>query len=624
MPQARKAKTTRRKSTSRKRTPDPVTEYAEAVVAGQVLAGPHVRNACQRHIADRQEGEKRGLWWDLPASNWALGFFPQVLRLNGGQFEGLKFQLHPSQAFIVGSLFGWKKQDGTRRFRRCYYESAKGTGKSPLLAGIGLYCMLADGESRAEIYAAGSKRDQAMVLFRDAVAMVDQSPMLAARLTKSGANPVWNLADLRTGSFFRPISSDDGQSGPRPSCALCDEVHEHRDGLVIEMLERGFKWRRNPLMVMATNSGSDRNSVCWQEHQHAVRAAAGTMTLDDTATFVGEVVDDDTFSYVCALDRDDDPLEDPSCWEKANPLLGVTVTKEYLASVVRQAKAIPGKLNSILRLHFCVWTDSDTAWMGRTALESVLAEFDPREHTGRRVFVGADLSGSQDLTALGFVVETGSVEVTRDNIPVRLPTYDAWVEAWTPRDTLAERALRDQAPYDVWEREGWLNAVEGRNIRLDFVAARLAEVSTEYQLALLAYDRYAYRKLEQELDSLGLTVPQTEHPQGGVRRARATDEQLEAAKRARQEPPQGLWMPGSLLALESLILERRIRLRRSPVLISAMMSAAIERDPFDNRWFSKRRAVNRIDALVALCMAVGAATAVPETRTVEPRIMVWD
>jgi phage terminase large subunit-like protein len=96
-----------------------------------------------------------------------------------------------------------------------------------------------------------------------------------------------------------------------------------------------------------------------------------------------------------------------------------------------------------------------------------------------------------------------------------------------------------------------------------------------------------------------------------VRRAKANDEQVEAAKRNKEEPPQGLWMPGSVLALETLILEQRIRIRRSPVLISAMMSAAVEHDPFDNRWFSKRRAVNRIDALVALTMAVGAATAAP-------------
>ena len=73
-------------------------------------------------------------------------------------------------------------------------------------------------------------------------------------------------------------------------------------------------------------------------------------------------------------------------------------------------------------------------------------------------------------------------------------------------------------------------------------------------------------------------------------------------------------MPGSIAELETLILEKRIRLKRNPVLISACMSAAIEQDPFGNKWLSKRRAVNRIDAVVALAMAVGAmmVSAVPE------------
>ena len=121
----------------------------------------------------------------------------------------------------------------------------------------------------------------------------------------------------------------------------------------------------------------------------------------------------------------------------------------------------------------------------------------------------------------------------------------------------------------------------------------------------------SFKRFEEECDSLGLTLSFAEHPQGGKRRARPTEEALEAAKAAGEEPPQGLWMPGSLNELETLILEGRIRLRRSPVLISACMSAAIERDPFDNRWFSKRKATNRIDAVVALAMAVGAATAAP-------------
>ncbi len=247
--------------------------------------------------------------------------------------------------------------------------------------------------------------------------------------------------------------------------------------------------------------------------------------------------------------------------------------------------------------------------MSRQALEAVLADFEPTDHSGEPVSIGIDLSGSQDLTAMAFVVETGTVDVPKeDGTLAKLPTYDAWVEAWTPGDTLAERALRDKAPYDVWAEQGWLNAPPGKTVRMDFVAARLAEVATEYQPKTVAYDRYAFKRFEEECDGLGLTLAFAEHPQGGKRRARPTDGALEAAKAAGEEPPQGLWMPGSLNELEALILEGRIRLRRSPVLISACMSAAVERDPFDNRWFSKRKATNRIDAVVALAMAVGAAT----------------
>lgn len=593
-------------------THDPVTAWAHAVVDGKVVAGPHIRNACRRHLKDLENGAERGLTWDLDAALKAINFFPDVLRLNGGQFEDKPFHLHPSQAFKTGSLFGWKRADGTRRFRRAYIEEGKGNGKSPWAAGTGMYCLLADGEARAEIYAAGKDKDQAMVLFRDAVAMCDQSPAIAARLTKSGGNPVWNLADLKTASFFRPIAGD-VKSGPRPYVALCDELHEHPSRQAIEMLERGFKFRRQPLLIMITNSGSDRNTVCYEEHTTAIKAAAGTRTPDQDATFVYDkddvVVFDDMFSFVCSLDNNDDPLKDPLCWPKANPLLDVTITRAYLAGVVRQAKAIPGSMNGILRLHFCMWTDADESWMSRSALEEVLSDFDPSIHYGKELFAGLDLSAAQDLTARGNVVETGICqEIGHPGYGKMM--YDAWVDAWTPEDTLAERSLRDKAPYDVWVAQGWLNAIPGKAIRLDYIAASLAEINTDFVVKVLAYDRYGYRKLTEELDAIGLKLNEVEHPQGGRKRAKPTDAQLAEAKDKTKEPPLGLWMPGSIKEFEALIFEKRIRIRRSPVIISAIMSAALERDPlFDNYWFSKRKATNRIDPVVALAMAIGAATA---------------
>lgn len=597
---------------------DPVTDYAKKVISGEIIAGPHVRNACRRHLEDLDKGESRGLKWDVDAALWFIGYCRDVLRLNGGDFDGVPFILHASQEFIAGSIFGWKKwseEHGryVRRFRRAYIEQAKGNGKSPLAGGIGLFGLIADGEAGAQIYAAGKDKAQAMVLFRDAVLMYQQSPKLFEKLDPSGANPVWNLAYQKNASFFRPISRDGAHSGPRPHFALVDELHEHPDSHAIEMLERGFKGRAQPLLFMITNSGSDRNSVCWAEHTWAVQVAAGTMTPDDEFTYVGDVWgrSDETFAYVCALDKNDDPFTDPTCWQKANPLLGVTLKYDYLDGVVSQARDIPSKRNNILRLHFCVWTESDVAWIPRPILEKVMVDFDPyEEHKGKRITAaGLDLSGAKDLTAAAFVVETGTKRVAReDGEEVDLPTYDLWIEAFTPRDTMDERSKTDHVPYRLWWEQGYVNAPEGARIRYDHVAALFARLNTEHGIEVLAFDRYAFDKFEEELNEYGAEIKTVAHPQGGKKRAKPDEAKVEAAKAAGLEPPLGLWMPGSVAALEALILEERVRLRSSPVLLGALMGVAIETDPLmGNQWFSKKKSTVRIDPAVAAAMAVGAA-----------------
>ena len=214
---------TRSKKTKPPAISDAATQYALEVVAGERIAGPHVRGQCARHLRDIESGHKRGLVWKVEAAEKAQGFFEDVLKLNGGDFEGKPFALLPWQRFVIGSLFGWMGPDGHRRFRNAYIETAKGSGKSPLAAGVGMLGLVADNEPRAEIYSAATKKDQAMILFRDAVAMVDQSPELSKRLQKSGTGErCWNLAYMAQGAFFRPISSDDGQSGPRPHIGLID------------------------------------------------------------------------------------------------------------------------------------------------------------------------------------------------------------------------------------------------------------------------------------------------------------------------------------------------------------------------------------------------------------------
>ena len=447
---------------------DPTTAYAEAVLSGEIVAGPHVRDACRRHLADLEAGPGRGLVWDVEAAARFFRFCRVVLRLSEGQFDGIPFELHPSQKFITGSLFGWKwAKSGFRRFRRAYIEEGKGNGKSPMVGGIGLYGMTSDGEAGAQIYSAGATKEQAAILFRDACKMVDKAPALDRSVRRSGGHGrEYNLAHRRSESFFRPVSRETRKtgSGPRPHFALCDELHEHPDGGVLETLERGFKFRTQPLLVMITNSGSDRQSICWQERTHAVAVASG------------ERDDDGQFSYVCGLDDGDDPFEDRGCWEKANPLLGETITEDYLALQVKQARDIPAKANGIKRLHFCQWTDAETAWISRAAWEGIEdATLDLADFEGRRAFAGLDLSAKSDLTAKALVIEDGHAADGQ-------PKFAAFVHGYTPEDTLRARCEADQAPYDQWSEAGHITALPGKKIRLDMVARDLLDDAERFDL----------------------------------------------------------------------------------------------------------------------------------------------
>lgn len=548
------------------------------MLAGAIVAGPIVRGACQRHLNDLG---RKDIVWDLQAALRAIAFFQSVLRLNSGKFESKPFNPEPWQAFVVGSVFGWKRLNGQRRFRWAYVETGKGSGKSPLAAGIGLYMLTADGESRAEVYAAATKKDQAMVLFRDAVAMFQQSPELQARLIPSGGNPVWQLTYLAKAAWFKPISNDDGQSGPRPSCALIDELHEHPDAKTVEMLEAGFKFRENPLMFMITNSGSDQTSVCWKYHELIDRIVNGLAE------------DDEVFGYVCALDEGDDPFEDERCWIKANPSLGVTIREDYLRSRVAKARNLPDKRNECLRLNFCVWTDAEAAWMTKPVWAAVQKPFAIQSCAGRRAWIGADLAIRNDLSSITVVVEDGKDDEGRDR-------FLAWNEFWLPREKLAEKEIKDHQPYRRWVDEGHLQLSEGNFVRQEFMAKRFVEIANIVDLQVLAYDEYAVKWLQIALDDLGADLPLVEHPQA-YRRGR----KIEGSR----SELDNLWMPDSIQKTEELIVERLIWIQPNPILTWNIASATFERDAQGNRKLSKRKSTGRIDGAVSLVMGCGAAVA---------------
>lgn len=531
-------------------------------------------------------------------------FFGVVLRLSGGSEDPRPFNLLPWQCFVEGSIDGWiHHETQRRRFRTAFIETGKGSGKSPQAAGRGLKMLMADSpvERRAEVYSAAVDREQASILFRDAVAMARLSPSILSRVKFSGGTGrETNIAYPGTQSFFRPISSEStgrGKSGYRPHCVLLDEIHEHPTNAMVEFMRAGVKGREQPLIYMITNSGVDRTSVCFEYHQYGAEVAAG------------QRVDHEFFAYICALDEGENPFTDrplkklgyPKSWAKTNPSLGVTFQPEYLRGQVTAALGMPSKESIVRRLNFCEWVDAADPWIDGDLWRS--CEVEPEAFPGDNELehwpcvLALDLSNKRDLTALAAIWTD--------------PAGKRWARVWfwSPADTLGEREISDRAPYRAWVTGGHLEAVPGRSIDYRHVAQVVGELVTRYEVAALAFDQWWIDKFLEALDDLGIAAWIWEgegKPAGdGLRLVRHSQGFAGGASTT------SLWMPRSIDALSDDILHETIGIRVNPVLRWNSASAVIEQDATGNRKWEKRKSTGRIDGIVALAMAAGAAASLP-------------
>ncbi|WP_275075610.1 terminase TerL endonuclease subunit, partial [Providencia rettgeri] len=165
-----------------------------------------------------------------------------------------------------------------------------------------------------------------------------------------------------------------------------------------------------------------------------------------------------------------------------------------------------------------------------------------------------------------------------------------YVEFWTPKDTLLDRAKTDRVPYDAWARKGFIHTPPGNAVKYEFVAERIAEITTYVNLLTIAFDQYRIKYLEPKLDEAAVAVPLVPHGQGYYK---AKDS--------------GLWMPHSIELFEGLIDDKAIIIHSNPCLRWNAASAVTEADQKENRIFAKRKSTGRIDGVVASAMAIGAS-----------------
>ncbi len=550
---------------------DPATAYARAVEAGTEIAGPLVRLACARHLRDLRDARDRGLVWKVSHVTDVIEFFEHVLKLpdvDDTAGEPVPFVLQPFQRFIVGSLFGWYRTSGERRFRVAYIEAGKGSGKTPLAAGIALYLLVVDGGKGSQIYAAAVTEDQAKLVFRDAEHMVDHSPELTELVEKT----VNNLAIVDKGAFFRPVSAEKrGLDGKRVFGAVVDELHEHQTNLVVEKIRAGTKGRRNALVFEITNSGFDRTSVCWAHHENSRQILESTLTNDAW------------FAYICSFDEGDRWDEEGPHWLKANPCLpptpetpqsGYSLTWDYLREQVTEALGMPSKEFLVRRLNFCEWTQSHTRHFdtNKWAACGVDAQ-------GRRLIVpdealdgvpcwgGLDLGQSDDLSAWALVWQLDDGVVAR-------------VRFWVPEASIE---LYPNRPYQEWTAAGVLETTEGDTTDYDVLQAAIAADCARWRPKSVAYDKRFADWLAIKLRGEGIDMIDT---------------------------PQGFQLNEALKKLGELVSSGLFRHGGNPVLAWMAGNAMVKHGREGLIRLDKERSGEKIDGISAVVMAVARMIAI--------------
>lgn len=459
----------------------PIAAYARDVVAGRVPACKWVKLACQRHLKDLAIGHERGLWWDQEAADHAIDFF-RFLRHSKGKWNDEPFTLSPWQAFIVGSLFGWKRWDGLRRFRIAFVEVPRKNGKTTLAAGIGLYLLICDGEAGAEIYSAATKKDQARLVFDDAKAFVAKSPHLAAIVTRWKAY----LEIPESRSKFVALGADaDSLDGLNPFVAICDEIHAWKSRDLWDVLLTGMGAREQPLALPITTAGDFSDSIYNELH------------TDVEQVLEGVVSDDEIFGFIATTDAEDD-WRDPAAWAKANPNLGVSLREDELATVIKRAERQPSSQNKVKRNRLNIRTAALDAWLRLDLWDKCGAPFAAEELLGRECYGGLDLANTSDLAAfaLAFPWDMQKGE----------PVYRLKVWFWCPNDTdeaVGEKLRRKLFP---WVQAGHVELTDGNTTDLGRIEAVIKECAEKYQLKGVCYDPWNAGATAQALEAAGIAV----------------------------------------------------------------------------------------------------------------------
>ena len=522
---------------------------------GRKLTGKsNLRNICRYGVPGYDPFKTAGdCWFDERAAKNAVDFFPACLSHTKSSINtkrGDPFELDVWEKAVIGNMFGWKRKDGSRRYREAFIFVPRKNGKTTLTAGINLLLLFGDDETGAEIYCVAGEEKQAGIAFGMAKDMVafDNDLSEKCQTYKNSIEIDW------LGSVMRPVTAEADTKYGYGAHGLCvDELHiVQRE--TVEAWRTSTAARRQPMIVYLTTAGKETDTVCYEIYEYAKQVRDG-------------VLEDESFFPVIFEAGDEDDWTNERVWEKANPGIDKSVNREYLRSEVKKAIKQPSNEAPFRRLHLNQWVSAERKWISSVGWAACGLKYTEEDLEGGLCFGGLDLSSNKDLTSFGLV------------FPREDDSFWSLSFNFLPKGQLQNCIKRDRVPYDVWAKSGWLLLTEGDAVDYKQVKAFIIKLSNRFNIKLIGADRWQANTTIKDLSDEGLDV-----------------EPFGQGYKSFSVPSKDF---------ERRVIEKKIHHNRNPVLRWTVNNVIVERDAADNIKPNKRKAKKRIDPVVSLIMAIG-------------------
>ena len=496
--------------------------------------------------------DKNIYYYDKAAADKVVRFIERYITHVKGELAGTKIILENWQKEdIIFPVFGIKrKADGLRRFRTVYVEIPRKNAKSTLGAAIGLYLLLADGEKGAEIYSAAGDVFQARIIFDIAKGMVDQDTNLSSRCK---AFQYSITSKKNKSSFYKVLSAESKTKyGFNAHGILFDELFVQPNRELWDALTTSTGSRRQPLTFAFTTSGFDKETICYEMHEYAVKVRDG-------------IIQDESFLPVIYGAEMDADIFDIKTWRKANPGFGTIVKEEYIREQVNKIRNQPSFESTFRRLHLDQWVGSAETWIP----DDVWVSCSEEPIFEGPCYGGVDLSTVGDISAyVLFWPDTKSIKCY----------------FFVPEESVADRSRREGINYDVWIK-GHMTATPGNVIDYSYILNAMVESRELYDVQSIGFDRYLIQDLGNKFSQADIDLsrwPLVPVGQGYV---------------SMSEPTKNI---------ERMAHGGEMRHGGNPVLRWMCSNVQIESDAAGNIKMSKKKSREKIDGMVALAMTISA------------------